>query len=319
VASASESAAPRTRIPYLCLPGSRFTGSTLLGTLLNEHPDCASIGAATGLIRRTDLTTYQCSCGALFRECEFWIDIERRTRELGHPVNVFTTNFWNTHLRLSRNHVVNGLLARPLGSNWLEQARDAVVQRLPGARPAIAAMGWNTWSLASAVLARTGKRVFVDTARDHQRPKYLTGHPMLDVKVVHLVRDPRGNAASIVKHTGVDIATAARQWTHSNVEAARVRRYLPDDAWLSVRYEELCADPPGTLDRITGFLGLDRPMSRGSLDNHGSHIIGNKMRMRTLTEIREDLSWQTQLSPADLATIARIAGRASHSFGYAWP
>ncbi|HWB42702.1 MAG TPA: hypothetical protein VG500_15680, partial [Gemmatimonadales bacterium] len=65
---------------YVCLPGSRFTGSTLLGTLLNEHPECASIGAATGLIRRTDLSTYRCSCGELFRECEFWNQVADRTR-----------------------------------------------------------------------------------------------------------------------------------------------------------------------------------------------------------------------------------------------
>ncbi|MFY1005300.1 hypothetical protein ACNF5F_28245, partial [Escherichia coli] len=76
---------------------------------------------------------------------------------------------------------------------------------------------------ATAVLERTGKRVFVDTARDHQRPKYLRDHPLLDVKVIHLVRDPRGNVASIMKHMGLDVTTAARQWTHYNVEAARVR------------------------------------------------------------------------------------------------
>jgi hypothetical protein len=66
-------------------------------------------------------------------------------------------------------------------------------------------MGWATWSLASAVLERTGKRVFVDTARDHQRPKFLATHPRLEVKVIHLIRDPRGNAASIMKHAGESV------------------------------------------------------------------------------------------------------------------
>ena len=319
MASAENSAGGGSRIPYLCLPGSRFTGSTLLGSLLGEHPDCASIGAAVGLIRRTDLTTYQCSCGELFLQCEFWSDIAARTKALGYPVNVFETNFWNTHLRLSKNRVLNGMLARPLGWDSFERMRDTVVMRAPGSKAAIARMGWNTWSLARAVLDRTGKSVFVDTARDHQRPKYLFGHPMLDVKVVHLVRDPRGNAASIVKHTGVDMATAAKQWKHSNVEAARIKRYLPEDAWMSLRYEELCADPAGVLDRIVRFMGLSRPMVRDGFGNRGGHIIGNKMRMRALTEIREDLAWRDQLSPADLATIARIAGPASHSFGYTWP
>ena len=308
-----------TPIRYVCLPGCRFTGSTLLGSLLNEHQDCASIGAATGLIRRTDLATYRCSCGELFRECEFWNYIAARTRALGHPVNVFETNFWNSHLRLSRNHTINALLARSLGWDPLNRARDAVVSMFPGAKAAVSRMGWNTWSLAKAVLERTGKTVFVDTARDHQRPKYLHGLPMLDVKVIHLARDPRGNTASIMKHSGVDVATAARQWTHANVEAARVRPHLPPESWMSLHYEELCADPAGVLERISSFLGIDRPMMQHGFQSSVSHIIGNKMRMKGLGEIREDLSWQTTLGSAELSVIARVAGPASRSLGYQWP
>lgn len=318
--SANESAdAAATPVRYVCLPGCRFTGSTLLGSLLNEHPDCASIGAATGLIRRTDLSTYRCSCGELFRACAFWNHIEARTRALGHPVNVFETNFWNTHLRLSRHHVANAVLARSLKSGPLNRIRDAVVSIVPGARAAVARMGWNTWSLASAVLERTGKTVFVDTARDHQRPKYLSRLPMLDVKVIHLVRDPRGNSASIMKHTGVDVATAARQWAHANVEAARVRRYLPQESWLSLHYEALCADPAGIMERISEFLRIGPPRMQHGFRDSVSHIIGNKMRMKGLGEIREDLSWQTSLGDAELSTIARIAGPTSRNMGYVWP
>lgn len=311
--------ADRKRLRYVCMPGSPYTGSTLLGALLNEHPDCVSIGAATGLVRRAELSTYQCSCGKQFQECEFWKHLAARTRALGHPVNVFKTNFWNTHLRLSQNRLINAVLVRSLGHDSLNTARDAVVGRLAGVRRAISEMGWNTWSLASAVLEKTGKTVFIDTARDHQRPKYLASHPLLDLKVIHLIRDPRGNSASIVKHTGVDVATAARQWTHYNTEAARVRRYLPEEAWMSLHYEALCADPAGVFDQISDFLGVKRaPMQSGAPDAE-RHIIGNKMRLTGARGIREDLSWQTRFGTPDLATIARIAGPTSHSLGYDWP
>lgn len=316
--TAKSDAAAQTPLRYVCLPGSRFTGSTLLGSMLNEHPECSSIGAATGLIRRTDLATYRCSCGELFRECEFWNYVADRTRTLGHPVNVFQTNFWNTHLRLSRHYLLNGALLRPLGWEPLNRIRDAIVGAFPGAREAKSRMGWNTWSLATAVLERTGKTVFVDTARDHQRPRNLAPFSMLDVKVVHLVRDPRGNSASIIKHTGADAASAARQWTHSNVEAARARTYFPPERWLSLHYEELCADPGGVLDRIAEFIGVG-PMPRDGFRGGTSHIIGNKMRMKGLGEIREDLSWQTTLSTDQLSTIARIAGPTSRQMGYQWP
>lgn len=301
------------------MPGSPFTGSTLLGSILNEHPRCASIGAATGLISRTDLLTYRCSCGRLFRECEFWRRIEARTRALGHPVNVFQTNFWNTHVRLSHTRSLNALLVRSLGWAPLTKVRDAVVARLTPLQRAITESGWNTWSLAAAVLEQTGKSVFVDTSRDHQRPKYLARHPLLDVRVIHLVRDPRGNVASIMKHTGVDTATAARQWRHYNLEAAGMRRYLAPASWMSLRYEDFCADPAATLDRIADFVGVERGGVLQGSGNGDRHIIGNRMRLSGLGEIREDRSWQSALGPADLATIARIAGPTSRSLGYQWP
>jgi hypothetical protein len=312
-------AVDRRRIRYVCMPGSPFTGSTLLGLLLNEHPQLASIGAATGLIRGIDVSTYACSCGKLFQECEFWTYVATRTRELGHPVNIFETNFWNTHLRLSHNKLINGLLVRSLGQDQVNDARDAFIGRVPGIRRAISETGWNTWSLATAVLERTGKRVFVDTARDHQRPKYLWNHPLLDVKVIHLIRDPRGNSASIMKHANVDAAVAARDWRHYNVEAARVKRYLPPQAWMTLYYEELCADPGKVLDRISDFLDVERAQTTPGPGDADRHIIGNPMRLKALSEIREDRSWQTHLDHEELSVIARIAGSASRDLGYNWP
>jgi hypothetical protein len=313
------SAVERKRVRYVCMPGSPYTGSTLLGMLLNAHPECASIGAATGLTHRAELSTYRCSCGALFRECEFWNHIAVGTRALGHPVTVFKTKFWNTHLKLSHNRLINAVLVRSLGSDLLNDLRDPLVGRLPGTRTAIADMGWNTWSLASVVLARTGKTVFVDTARDHQRPKYLVSHPLLEIKVIHLIRDPRGNAASIMKHTGADVATAARQWKHYNVEADRVRRYLTSGSWMSLHYEELCSDPEGVLDRISEFLGVGRARMPHGLGDVENHIIGNSMRLRGLGEIRQDLSWQTRLGGPELDVIARITGPTSRALGFDWP
>ncbi|HEX6434948.1 MAG TPA: sulfotransferase [Gemmatimonadales bacterium] len=305
-------------VRYVCMPGTPFTGSTLLGTLLNEHPACSSIGAATGLIGRVDLSSYHCSCGRLFTQCEFWVRIAHRTRELGHPVNVFKTKFWNTHLRMARNRVVNALLVRSWESQSLNDLRDAVVGRVSTVRKAVLQAGWNTWSLATAVLESTGKQVFVDTARDRQRPKYLATHPMLDVRVIHLARDPRGNVASMMKHQRVSAASAARQWMRNNAEAARLRRYVPEHSWMSLRYEDFCADPAGVLDRISDFIGVERANLRLGAGGE-RHIIGNKMRMKALAEIKEDLSWQSSLGSAELVTIARIAGSTSHQMGYTWP
>jgi len=309
----------RTQVPYVSMPGSPYTGSTLLGMLLANHPACASIGAATGLPAKIDLATYRCSCGVLFTECPFWGRIAERTISLQQPVTVFKKDFWNTHVRASRRRWINGVLVSSLGNASLNAARDAVVGWAPPLKRRVAEARASTWSLAKAVLEETGKTVFVDTARYHQRPRQLQGSSRLDLKVIHLVRDPRGNAASIMKHTGVDAAAAARQWRHYNVEADRVRRFFTRDSWLRLHYEELCARPQETLDRVARFIGVDPiPLAR-YLEASERHVIGNSMRLRTVEEIREDRSWMGRLTEDDIRVIARVTSSASHRLGYEWP
>lgn len=306
-------------IPYVCMPGSPYTGSTLLGSLLDGHPDITSIGAGTGLTRRVDIDTYQCSCGVRFEDCDFWNEVADRTVELGHPVTVFESNFWNTHVRMSDRRWLNGLLVRSLGNDRLTDLRDATIGRINPIRKRLEEARSSTWSLAKAVLEITGATIFVDTARDHQRPKYLAPHPMLDIKVLHLVRDPRGNVASIMNHTGVDVEKAARQWRHYNVEAERTRRYIDPESWMTLRYEDLCARPQETLDRIARFVGVEPAPMPEPLDAGVRHIIGNSMRLKGLDEIRLDERWRERLDESDLETIGRIAGETSRRFGYDWP
>lgn len=305
-------------VRYVCMPGSPYTGSTLLGLLLNSRPDSVSIGAATGLTARVDVATYQCSCGVRFEDCDFWRKVAARTEELGHPVEVFQTNFWNTHVRVSDRRWLNGLLVRSLGNGLVTDFRDALIWSAGPIRRTVEEASWSTWSLAKAVLELTGKSVFVDTARDHQRPKYLARNPSLDLKVIHLIRDPRGNVASIMNHTGVDVAKASRQWRHYNMEADRVRRFVAPGSWMLLHYEDLCADPGSTLDRIARFLGLE-PAPVGQILQAGeNHVIGNSMRLKAVEEIRLDEKWRESLSANDIEVIARIAGDTSRRFGYDW-
>lgn len=306
-------------LTYVCMPGSPYTGSTLLGFLLNSHPECVSIGAATGLTSRIDLSTYDCSCGRPFRACEFWQSVAQRTIELGSPVDVFSTDFWETHVRLSRHRALNGVLVRSLGNDRLTDLRDAIADPFLRRAGTLRRAQNTTWSLARAVLDVSGKSVFVDTARDHQRPKYLAPEPRLDLKVLHLVRDPRGNVSSIMKHTGVSVTTASRQWRHYNAEADRVRRYVGEERWMTVRYNELCANPQQTLENIERFVGVPPAPVCADLQAGENHIIGNSMRLRAIGEIREDNSWRESLSGDDLKVIERATGDLSRRLGLDWP
>jgi hypothetical protein len=88
---------------------------------------------------------------------------------------------------------------------------------------------------------------------------------------------------------------------------------------MSLHYEALCADPAGVLDRIASFVGIEPGRMQQGFRGSDSHIIGNKRRMKGLSEIREDLSWKTTPTTVQLDTIARVAGPTSHRMGYNWP
>ncbi|MCI0574089.1 MAG: sulfotransferase, partial [Myxococcaceae bacterium] len=263
--------------------------------------------------------SYRCSCGALFRECEFWHGVARRTPELGWPVDPFRTNFWSTYFAPTGRRYLDALLIRSLRQTALTRLRDALVSGLPPLQRRLVATAEANWALARAVLEPKGARVFVDTSRDHQRPKLLSSSPHLDVYVIHLIRDLRANSSSIMKNHGLDAATAASIWRRANLESERGRRFFLPERWLRLRYEELCADVQGTLDRISDFLGVPRAPVPEDFRSVPHHMVGNRMRLGGSGEVREDTSWKERLSEGDLATIARVAGATSRRLGYDWP
>lgn len=308
---------PTETIRYVCMPGHSFTGSTLLAFLLNTNSSCASIGAAAGPISGVDFEDYPCSCGVSFRECEFWRRIESRVQETDPSFRIDTTT-WNTRYTLTRSKLVNALATRPSPVPPVGRLRDAAVDRLFSRR--LAQVGELNRALASAVLELTGAEVFVDSSRDPTRPRHLSRVPGLDVRVLHLVRDVRGNAVSVMKNYGVrDAAAAARQWRRSNLSAQETQRYVSPERWMTVHYSDLCSDLQGTMDGITAFLGVPAEPVPENFRATNHHIIGNRMRLSGSGDVKEDLSWQHQLSPEELVDISRVAGRLNRQFGFDWP
>ncbi|NIW24073.1 MAG: hypothetical protein GWN29_05570, partial [Gammaproteobacteria bacterium] len=171
-----------------------------------------------------------------------------------------------------------------------------------------------------ATLEISGKRVFVDAQKDASRIRFLNEIPELDLRVIHLVRDARGGAASFMKHdSGCSPKTAARRWLRANVAVERARSYVPPDRWLRVRYEELCSDYQETVNRIADFAGVPRAPISEDFDDTEHHIVGNKMRRGKRRGITLDESWKTRLTSADLEGIRGVAGKWNRRFGFDWP
>lgn len=112
------------------------------------------------------------------------------------------------------------------------------------------------------VFELTGTPVIVDSTKNISRCLGLQELNNHEVYVLHLIRDQRGFIESVNKRKAEEDESASffipyARWLVKNIMASlflrpRARRYM------KLHYEEIKADPAGTVDRIAAF--LDHPL-----------------------------------------------------------
>jgi hypothetical protein len=319
------------KIQYLYITGASCSGSTLLAFLLNAHPQmvstsempiaCRYPGSHDGLRRvqrRANDESFPCSCGAPVLQCHFYKELQDRINALPEP---FSLEDWQAQHQLSKSRSVNILLFRPLRSVFLEDMRDRLVTLWPGYQRVINTVSYRIAHFARAALSITGKEIFADVHKDSMRIRFLRASDQLNLKIIHLVRDVRGSAVSIMNHTRTDdLERATRVWYNANMNSDRARRYVIPYQWMRITYDELCRETQGTMDRISDFVGVERSTIPEDFYKVEHHIIGNRMRLKGSGGIvKLDESWKDRLTKHDLDVIARIGGTANRYFGHDWP
>lgn len=294
---------------YIASPS--FSGSTLLTMLLNAHPRIGTIGELKwGCI---DIETYQCSCGALLRECAFWNDVKRRVEAKGLP---FDLRLPPTDFRFPDHPFADRMARARNRGPVFEAVRSAAIMVTPVCRerwPTIAAVNREA---IEAILDLQNASVFVDGSKDPVRLMHLIATGDYAPRVIQLVRDGRGVTASTIKNKNTDTHTAATdwQWTHEQIE--RVASRLPPDRCIRVHYEELCTQTIGVMRRVFEFAGLDPDEANTDFRRHEHHILGNSMRLRNDCEIRLDEKWRHEMDAEDLLEFEHVAGNLNRAYGY---
>jgi hypothetical protein len=154
----------------------------------------------------------------------------------------------------------------------------------------------DVWRVVLDALAgASGSGVVVDsskTARDMRARPLALARSGIDVRVVHLVRDLRpvirarklgaGDPGTDRDERAAGAVRSTVGWLMANQAARRTARRIGGPSAL-VRYEDMVADPAGTLDRLQEELQLDlseakrKVASREPLDP-GHALWGNRMR-----------------------------------------
>jgi hypothetical protein len=283
----------------LYITGWLRSGSTLLGNLLNELPGVLHVGELHYLWRNgvlRDGTNVTCGCGAALDECDLWsglgavagLSLHAARRQTGHQ------------RRFLRTRHTRRRLAEAAGQ----------VATAPGVREALD----RTADIYRHLAARGGQRLVVDSSKYPAEAAALLGRADLDVRILHMVRDPRATAFSY--RTAKDYidprtpAASSGYWSAFNLASELVGRAAPD-RYLLLRHEDLCGDPRAALTRVLRFAGLpdDPPVDaerRACLGvNHT--VTGNPDRLRHgTTVIRADERWRSGL-PARARAAATLA------------
>lgn len=282
-------------VPVLYIGSVPRSGSTIISELLNEHPHIVNVGEIVHLWERGLLADNLCACGEKFSVCEFWSKVGEVA--FGGWENLSGSRMNHLKNRADRTRYIPALLSR---------------RQVPFIGPSIRQYGDIVTRILRAATEVSGAPIIVDTSKHVSTALLLHRMPGVDVRVLHLVRDPRGVAHSWSKRVNrpedstddseMDRLNAGRvglRWLWFNWAFANMSRL--GMAVQTIRYEDFVADAPGILDRIFEFADLDSNSADLFDDtpltlSNGHSVAGNPRRLdRRPVEIRPDDAWKTEL------------------------
>ena len=293
----------------LYVAGSGRSGSTLVERAIGAVPRFCNVGEALDLFRQSLVNDERCGCGEPLSRCPFWQAVAGEAPVLADAARV--ARMTDIQQRIVRQrHLPRVLLTTEgdFGSDLREYAEGyaeiyRAVASVSGAGRVVDA---SKWPVQALVLSVGG----------------------VDVRVVHVVRDPCGVVYSQGKE-GVarphdpqgatmdrrPVVSAAARWSLTHAQIGLLgRKGLPTSV---VQYAHFVTDPAGVVGECLGELGI--PVTSGDLGHLGpgradlpqSHgISGNPSRFRSgEVLLRSDDEWRSELTPRQQHLVRALTGR----------
>lgn len=279
--------------------GSGRGGSTLVSQLLGANPGFVNVGELRQLWTHHE-RGYRCSCGERVAECPFWSNV---CSSVSSAVEIETSQWIRLFAGISHKR-------------WRIRSADrAVVQD-------------SLRLLVAHLKAATGATSIVDSSK---MPGFLAAlASATPTDFVHLVRDSRAVAFSwknpkikSYAHNSEmrtrNVATSAVLWSSRHVAQEWVGN-RHGKGWVRVKYEDLCLDPTGEMDRI--WSALDRNISTTTQSTHpAAHALaGNPGRFgKPVDEIKLDEAWRTALGSPERIAVELLSWPLLWRYGYLNP
>lgn len=314
-AAGSPPAESPVRLVYIM--GNVRSGSTLLDTILGNHPRIESVGELCNVSENGWIDQRRCACGQAAPDCPFWTEVRQEWARL---TGTDDEQSYAELVRAMEKHRV-----------WLPRLVGEARRRSPRFKE----YAERTGALFQAIRTTSGKSVLVDSSKRASRALLLSKIPGIDLRVIHLVRDGRGVAWSEKKRKfkkdqqgneklvepGKSVPRTALVWNVGNLQSAWVRRRLPPWKSARIRYEDCVMQPERSLAEIGGLMDLDlsglaADLLAGQPMSVGHTIAGNGMRMGGSIRLRPDTEWIEKMSRRDRWACWSVSGWLMKQYGY---
>lgn len=293
------------------------SGSTLLDRLLGEIPGVLSLGEVRHIWRRAFRENQWVSGGVPFRDCPFWNEVVARAFG-GHE-----------EVELDRVDILRQKLDRlrsipRLRSRRPPRSLDAPLQEF----------GDLLERLYGAVSEVSGCRILVDSSKHPCYAHLLRATGRFDLKLIHLIRDPRATAYSWQRtrerpeiHWKTEHmprfnpAVSALHWSAANYLLEQLAKDMGDQA-CRIRYDSMVAAPAESIRSLWAALGLPLPdlgFIKGceATLSEGRTLAGNPFRFKTgAVQIRPDDEWRSAMPPAQRKIVEWITALPRKKYGY---
>ena len=297
----------RKEVKVLYVVGWGRSGSTVLTSILGQIEGWYAVGEARKFPEFLKFNKI-CGCSLPFRECPAWGHILQDAFGSIEQIDYDRLNWKNQ--RIHNRHF--NLYSRDRIDNILKEEMSAYTDMLE--------------KLYRAIANFTGARVIIDCSKSPAHGYFLDAVPTIDLKIVHLVRDPRAVGYSFARRLKegmkrIGILESTHTWIRLNKIARDV--WSQDAArYVLLRYEDFLDSPRQSIKRIVEMVGetdADLPFETDRevrlAPTH--HVGGNVVRFNTgRVSLTPDMEWQRELPLGEKITITALTAPWLGSYGY---
>lgn len=293
-----------TKAPIAFLVAKDRSGTTLLQTMLDSHPNiCAPL------------------------ESRFVLHLKNKYH---------SKTIWNKSLK---TQFVKDLFKEQKMVLFWELDQDALIERLEKL-PENTTYGEickQVYVSSTSFHSKETAALIVD-----KNPIYAIMIPLLqevfpDAKFIHLIRDFRGNVSSILNlQKGASVYKLGMNWILTNSEIEKTKQLSPNN-FITLRYEDLLENPKSELERITSFFSLEFHQDMLTYNERIVKAIAayvarspsekvRSVREIGIAKVHKNLSkpidnsfkdkWKEKLSKADIETLEKYCSGFAQRYGY---